>query len=56
MIQLNPTRVGEKTLHIRQAVWSNLRKEVRHVTLTFHIGDYTIVIRVWKRKNRHSAK
>ena len=49
--------VEGETLHIRQAVLAhNLREEVRDVTLTFHIGEYTISIRVWKRKNRHSAK
>lgn len=49
--------VGGEALHIRQAVLAhNLREEVRDVTLTFHIGEYTISIRVWKRKNRHSAK
>ena len=34
----------------------DLRKEVRDVTLTIRIGKYTVSIRVWKRKNRHSAK
>ena len=37
--------------------WLHLRKEVRAVpiTLTLHIGSYTITITV-KRRNRHSAK
>ena len=49
--------MGEETLHIRQAVWPNTSgEEVRHVTLTIRIGNYTVSIRVWKRRNRHSAK
>ena len=40
----------------RRFLAHDLRKEVRDVTLTIRIGKYTVSIRVWKRKNRHSAK
>ena len=31
------------------------RKEVRHMRITFHIGDITVTV-ILKKRNRHSAK
>ena len=44
------TNAGRLLLH--------LRKEVRTVRITFHIGRYTVTIIVYERKksNRHSGK
>ena len=39
----------------RQAVGYNLRKEVKPMRITLHIGVLTVTIIV-KRRNRHSAK
>lgn len=47
---------GERRCTFGRRFGQILRKGVRRVTLTFHIGEYTVTIKVWKRKNRHSAK
>ena len=47
----------EKALHIRQAVGSHFRKEVRAmpITLTFHIFGLVFTIKV-KSENRHPGR
>ena len=45
-------------LHIRQAVGYTTRKGVKLMRITFHVRDFqvTILIKKWKRKNRHPAR
>ena len=47
---------AERDAAQRQAVGHNLRKGVRPMRITLHIGAYTVTIVIKKRENRHSGK
>ena len=52
-----PARAEGRT-QTRRRLLLHLRKEVRTMRITFHIGRYTVTIIVYERKksNRHSGK
>ena len=47
---------GRDAAHSAGGFAHNLRKEVRGMRLTMHIGSFTVTITVKKRGNRHSGK
>ena len=55
-IMMSHASGGRDAAHSAGGLAHNLRKEVRDVRLTMHIGSFTVTITVKKRGNRHSGK
>ena len=55
-IMMSHASGGRDAAHSAGGFAHNLRKEVRDVRLTMHIGSFAVTITVKKRGNRHSGK